>query len=70
MANFPCLPFELNAVITYLACASFKSDMRTEQIIVATCEGKISILFSKASSWASPSAFLKVPHVMQKTAKE
>ena len=44
MANFSCLPFELNAVITYLAYGSLKTDMCTEQnYTVATRKDKILI---------------------------
>jgi len=76
MANFSCLPFELNAVITYLAWASFKTDMRTEQIYtVATCEGKILILvyvISKTPEWLGRrSGFSTRPWVLSsRTASE
>ena len=62
MANFSCLPFELNAVITCFAWASFKTDVRTEQIYtVTTCEGKIFILCHWASCLASLSSLLRLP---------
>lgn len=44
--------------------------MHTEQIITATFEGKISILFLQGAYPASPLSLLKLPVVMQKTAKE
>ena len=41
MTNFSYLPLELNAVIAYLARASFWTDRRTEEIYtVETFEGK------------------------------
>ena len=59
---FSCLRFELNAVITYFAWASFKTDVRTEQIYtVAKCEGKIFILCHWASCLASLSSLLRLP---------
>ena len=41
-ANFSCFPFELNAFITYLACAGFETDEHTTAV---TFEGKIQEFF-------------------------